>query len=323
MKRKTQKWMLLLLAVCLVLTGIACYRSANRKEDAQDQVTRLESEVEALQAQVSEQAAKETETEEEIIEETTVETESEHSSETETSSEIETDSGTEALQETESEEIPDESGQSNGYTVAIDPGHQGSWVDMSAQEPSAPGSGETKAKATTGTQGRYSGVPEYQLNLDISLALRTELENRGYRVILTREDNDTAISNAERALKAYDEGGDIYVRIHANGSDDTSVNGALGMTPSYDNAYVGYLAEDSYRLTECILNAYCAETGFASLGIQYHDDMTGINWSKLPVMILEMGFMTNQSDDLAMEDPAMQEKMVTGIANGIDEYFGR
>lgn len=54
--------------------------------------------------------------------------------------------------------------------VAIDPGHQGSWVDMSAQEAAAPGSSETKAKATTGTEGRYSGVPEYDLNLRIALA---------------------------------------------------------------------------------------------------------------------------------------------------------
>ena len=207
--------------------------------------------------------------------------------------------------------------------IAIDPGHQGSWVDMSAQEPSAPGSSETKAKATTGTQGRYTGVPEYQLNLDISLALQKELENRGYRVVITRTDNDTAISNAERALKAYDEGGEIYVRIHANGSDDGSVSGALGMTPSYDNAYVSDLAGDSYRLTECILNAYCEKTGFANLGIQYHDDMTGINWSKIPVMILEMGFMTNEHDDTAMQDAQMQISMVNGIADGIDQYFGR
>ncbi len=90
----------------------------------------------------------------------------------------------------------------NGHVVAIDPGHQGSWVNMSEQEPSGPGSSEMKAKATTGTQGRYTGVPEYQLNLDISLALQKELENRGYRVVMARTDNDTAISNSERALKA-------------------------------------------------------------------------------------------------------------------------
>ena len=206
--------------------------------------------------------------------------------------------------------------------VAIDPGHQGSWVNMSEQEPSGPGSSEMKAKATTGTQGRYTGVPEYQLNLDISLALQKELENRGYRVVMARTDNDTAISNSERALKAYEEGGEIYVRIHANGSDDSSVNGALGMTPSYENPYVANLAEESYRLTECILNTYCNETGFNNLGIQYHDDMTGINWSKLPVMILEMGFMTNEHDDTAMQDTDMQAKMVSGIADGIDLYFG-
>ena len=61
------------------------------------------------------------------------------------------------------------------YTVAIDPGHQGNWVDMSEMEPNAPGSSVMKRKATTGTQGSYTGIPEYQLNLDISLALRKKV----------------------------------------------------------------------------------------------------------------------------------------------------
>ena len=193
---------------------------------------------------------------------------------------------------------------------------------MSATEPDGPGSSNYKAKSTTGTMGRYTGVPEYELNLTISLALRDELEERGYQVVMTREDNDTAISNIERARKAADGGSEIYVRIHANGSDDTSVKGALGMVPSPQNPYVGYLEQDSYRLSECILNSYCNATGFANLGIQYYDNMTGINWSTIPVTILEMGFMTNESDDLAMQEKSMQEKMVQGIADGVDEYFG-
>ena len=194
-------------------------------------------------------------------------------------------------------------------------------MDMSEKEPSAPGSSEMKAKATTGTQGSYSGKAEYELNLEISLLLRDELEKRGYRVVLTREDNDTAISNAERALLAYEEGGDIYVRIHANGSDDSSVSGVLAMVPSPSNPYVGDLAADSYLLGESILNAYCEKASFSSLGVQYYDNMTGINWSKLPVMILEMGFMTNQSDDLRMADASVQTLMAEGIADGIDDYF--
>ena len=104
--------------------------------------------------------------------------------------------------QTERETETEDSGKEKGPVVAVDPGHQGSWVDMSAQEPVGPGAAETKAKATTGTQGVWSKVPEYDLNLQVSLVLKKELENRGYQVVMTREDNDTAISNAERAQLA-------------------------------------------------------------------------------------------------------------------------
>lgn len=229
-----------------------------------------------------------------------------------------TEAVSEILTEAQTEAVP----VSNGYSVCIDPGHQGSWVDMSAMEPNAPGSSEMKVKCTTGTQGNYSGVPEYQLNLDISLQLRDELESRGYRVVMTREDNDTAISNSERALLASDTGCDVTVRIHANSSTDTQVNGALAMTMAPDNPYVSDLFDASYRLAQNILDQYCAATGFSNLGVQFYDNMTGINWSKIPVMILEMGFMSNQGDDLSMQDPAMQTRMVNGIVKGIDAYFG-
>lgn len=209
----------------------------------------------------------------------------------------------------------------SGHIVAIDPGHQGSWVDMSAQEPNAPGGTQMKAKCSTGTVGTFTNVPEYQLNLDISLQLRAQLEERGYQVILTREDNDTAISNAERALLAAREGAEIYLRIHANGSDDPSVSGALGMIMSAQNPYVGELYPQSYALARSVMEEYCKQTGFADRGIEQYDTMTGINWSRIPVMILEMGFMSNQSDDEAMQRPEMQKRMVTGIADGIDRYF--
>ena len=209
----------------------------------------------------------------------------------------------------------------NGWKVAIDPGHQGSWVDMSAQEPSAPGSAETKAKATTGTTGKFSGLHEYELNLDVSLLLRDELESRGYEVVMTREDHDTAISNKERAELAAAEGADILVRIHANGSEDTSVNGALAMVPSQSNPYVGDMYEECYELGDDILKAYCESTGIADDGVQYYDNMSGINWSTIPVTILEMGFMSNQNDDLLMADETFQPVMAEGIANGIDDYF--
>ena len=168
---------------------------------------------------------------------------------------------------------------------------------------------------------RGSGLPEYQLNLDVSLLLKNILEQRGYQVVMTRTDNDTAISNKERAELVASQGAEICVRIHANGDDSSSVSGALTMCPSQQNPYVSSLYDSSNRLSQCIVDSYCAATGFQNRGIIYTDTMTGINWSTIPVTIVEMGFMTNQNDDLKMADSSFQQTMAEGIANGIDAYF--
>lgn len=206
--------------------------------------------------------------------------------------------------------------------VAIDPGHQGWNVDMSAQEPIAPGSSQTKAKATTGTEGTFSNLAEYQLNLDVGLKLREELENRGYKVIMTREDNDTAISNSERAKKAAEEGAEAFIRLHADGQvGGSGVTGGRAMICTPSNPYVAELYEDSKALADAVMEEYCKATGFKKLETIETDEMSGINWSQVPVIILEMGYMTNKHDDLYMADSDNQYTMAKGIADGIDKYF--
>lgn len=208
----------------------------------------------------------------------------------------------------------------NGFIVVVDPGHQEK--GDSTPEPNGPDSSTMKARVTGGTRGQTTGVMEYELNLDISLKLRDELEARGYTVYMTRETHDVNISNMERAQYASSVGADVAVRIHANGVDNSSVSGALALAPSLSNPYIANLSEQSQTLGKCVLDAYCEATGMNNQGVISSDTMTGINWSTVPVTILEMGYMTNPADDVNMEDEAYQQKMVHGIANGIDKYFG-
>lgn len=226
----------------------------------------------------------------------------------------------EILESTESEQGANRTEGSNGYVVMIDPGHQ--LHGDSTKEPNGPGSSEMKARVTSGTTGKTTGVDEYVLNLEISLALRDELEARGYTVHMTREVHEVSISNKERAEMANALDVDISFRVHCNGSDDTSISGALCMAPSKSNPYVSHLATDSQRLSQCVVDAYCKATGMANKGVLLTDTMTGINWCEMPVTIIEMGFMSNPSDDTNMQNDAFQIKMVQGMADGIDDYFG-
>ena len=203
--------------------------------------------------------------------------------------------------------------------IVIDPGHQ--QYANTEQEPVGPGASETKIKVSGGTSGIASGIPEYQLTLDIGLQLRDELEKRGYTVILVRETNEVNISNSERAAVANEADADAFIRIHANGSDNHGATGAMTICQTPGNIYNGDLYADSRALSDCILNAYTAATGIDYEYVWETDTMSGINWCDVPVTIVEMGYMTNSEEDMQMQDPQFQKKMTDGIADGIDAFM--
>jgi len=208
----------------------------------------------------------------------------------------------------------------DGFVVCIDPGHQSR--GNSTHEPIGPGASTTKAKVTGGTTGVATGIPEYQLTLDVGLMLQKELESRGYQVIMTRTSNNVNISNSERAAVANNAGADAFIRIHANGGGASS-QGALTMCQTANNPFNANLYNESYALSQAVLKNFVAATGAKNLGVSRVDNMSGINWCQVPVTIIEMGFMSNAAEDRNMADPSYRQKMVLGMANGIDEYLNR
>ena len=206
-----------------------------------------------------------------------------------------------------------------GKIIAIDPGHQ--MKGNYDKEPVGPGAAEKKAKVSSGTQGRTTKVPEHQFNLELSLKLREAFTAAGYMVVMTRETAEVDISNAERAELANEAGADIFIRIHADGSDNTAANGISVLYPSENNPYVAELSPDSKRLAQSVLDGLCEATGAKKRGIVERDDLTGTNWAKMPVIVVEAGFMTNEAEEKKLVSAEYQALLVQGIIEGVKEYF--
>lgn len=207
-----------------------------------------------------------------------------------------------------------------GLTICIDAGHGITSKKSSLKEPLAPGSDIMKAAVASGTCGVSTKITEASLNLTVSKKLKKALIDKGANIIMIRESEHCDLTNVERTKLWNSSGADFTVRIHANGINDTTVSGALIMVPG--NKYIKNkeLLQKSEQIGQYIFDGVLKHTKAKSRGTIVSNDLTGFNWSEIPVVLLEMGFMTNPEEDKLLNTVSYQNKIVAGIVEGIEKY---
>ncbi len=204
-----------------------------------------------------------------------------------------------------------------GLVIGIDAGHQAK--ANYDKEPVAPGSSEKKAKVSSGTQGVSTRTPEHEVNLKVALLLQDYLEDAGATVIMSRTSADVNISNVQRAQKMNEAKCDLVLRIHCNGSTNASVTGAFMLVPSGKSTTA--IAAESKAAAATILKSFLAQTGAKDLGITPRDDLSGFNWSTVPVCLIEMGHQTNVQEDKKLASSDYQQKCARGLYEGIRNWY--
>ncbi|WP_411342850.1 N-acetylmuramoyl-L-alanine amidase [Paenibacillus sp. WLX1005] len=179
-------------------------------------------------------------------------------------------------------------GDSGKKVVVIDAGH-------GDQDPGAIGSQTTEKK------------------LNLALALKVEAllkQDPNIDVILTRSD-DTFLELKERVKIAEKLGADVFVSIHANSSGSSAASG----TETY------YQRASSKKLAQTIHKYFVAATGFKDRGVQY-GNFHVIRETTMPAVLLEVGFISNKTEESKMMDTSKQDQVAASIVKGIKEYMG-
>ena len=205
----------------------------------------------------------------------------------------------------------------DGKIICVDPGHE--VTSLRVQEPISPKSSATKEAFVGGAAG--ANQTEEQLNLAVGLKLKALLEEQGAQVIMTRTTHESDMTSYKRAQLANDTHSDLCIRIHADGSESSSVYGMSMLVPYGDQLATQDIVAPSQRAGECVLNAALAATGAKNNGIVQRSDLTGFNFAEVPTILIEMGFLSNPAEDARMLTDEYRTQLAQGICNGIVNYF--
>lgn len=160
-----------------------------------------------------------------------------------------------------------------------------------------------------------SNVDEKDLNLQIALKLKSALEEEGYEVMMTRSD-DTYLTLTERAEFANEVEADLFISIHQNSYiDDSTVS---GIEVYYNESTK---TESDEVLAQFIQTELVETTGARDRGIRAYDESVVTRKTEMPACLVELGYMTNKSELSLLQSDAYQYKLVTGMVNGINQFF--
>lgn len=202
--------------------------------------------------------------------------------------------------------------------VCIDPGHQAE--QNLEREQRAPGSEKTNVKVAGGAFSSVFRAEEYDITLGVGLKLRDLLLEDGYEVYMTREVNEVNISNRQRVELANSVNADAAILIHVDGYDDTSVNGFSLLVPTKD-----YVSEEIYNqshvLADSLKEVYKEYTQARLRGIYERNDLVALNWAKIPIVLVETGFLSNLDEGAKLISDEYQMTIAQALRDGLNAYF--
>jgi len=205
--------------------------------------------------------------------------------------------------------------------VVVDPGHDR--LANLRTEPIGPGSATRKILDGGGTHGVVTGIREADLTLAVSLRLRHLLRRAGVRVVMTRTRTaGESMGNVARAWIANGARARLFLRVHADGSASGDARGTHTLTPALHAGWTDDVYRSSHRAARLVQGELVRALGFPDRGIQERSDYTGFNWADVPVILVELGFMTNPSEDRALARPAVRERAAVGLCRGTLRFLG-
>lgn len=213
-----------------------------------------------------------------------------------------------------------ESNEKQGkFLVVIDPGHQQK-ANLNL-EPIGPGATTQKYKVTDGTTGVVTKKREAVLVLEMAFLLKEKLEAKGIQVLMTRISQDVDISNKERATFANNYKANLFLRLHADGSENPNQSGFAVLTPAEGSPYTKEIYAESLQISQTIVNKMRENQQVKVNGIKFRGDLSGFNWSKVPGVLLELGFMSNYEEDKKLSDPQYVNSLLQSVTDSVDAYW--
>lgn len=168
-----------------------------------------------------------------------------------------------------------------------------------------------------------SGVKESEINLTTAYELKAEFENSGYAVTLTRTDENGLYGTLGAGFKLRDlkkrceiingSNADALISIHMNKYNDSRRRGAQVFYKQNDKTsnFLGEKIQNRLNIMSESVRAYDSLKG----------DYYVLNYSKIPSVIVECGFLSNPTDEALLLNKNYRLKLVKAIRLGVDEYL--